>query len=207
MTERVDLPAGGFIDCTEHFLEPEAAQSLHRQLVDGLEWQQRAIVLFGRSIVQPRLIAWCGDIPYRYSGQTLEPRPWLAELDALRRRIEEHASARFNHVLVNRYRNGADSMGMHSDDEPELGENPVVASVSLGATRRFVLKAKRGRQAAITLPLTHGLLLVMGGSCQHHYRHGVPKEPSIEEERINLTFRLLLREPDSGSSRQSVSRL
>jgi alkylated DNA repair dioxygenase AlkB len=200
VTERLHLPAGGFIDSTERFLAPEAATALHAKLVDCLEWQERAIVLFGRSIVQPRLIAWCGDIAYRYSGQTLEPRPWMPQLEDLRRRIEEHAAARFNHVLVNRYRNGADSMGMHSDDEPELGENPVVASVSLGVTRRFVLKPRRGRHAAITMPLTHGLLLVMGGSCQHHYRHGVPKEPSVTEERINLTFRLLLREPDSGGS-------
>ena len=157
-------------------------------LLGELAWETREIVLFGKRIPQPRLIAWAGGFGYRYSGQTLEPRapgPTLASLIAT---VNLAVGVPFNHVLVNRYRNGQDSMGMHSDAEPELGEEPVVASVSFGVARRFVVvPRKKGQRYEYSLG--HGDLLVMGGSCQSHYRHGVPRAAGVSGERLSATFR------------------
>jgi alkylated DNA repair dioxygenase AlkB len=189
------LEAGGFLRYDAAFLSAADAAVAARALVDSLAWEQRTILLFGREIVQPRLIAWAGSLPYRYSGQTLEPRAAPAVLERLWRRVDEVTDHQFNHVLVNRYRDGSDSMGWHSDDEPELGPDPPVASLSLGATRRFVLKPRRGPSRARSLDLTSGSLLFLGGPCQHRYRHAVPKQPNACGERINLTFRRVLQEP------------
>ena len=153
-------------------------------------------MLFGRRVLQPRLIAWTGTLGYRYSGQTLEPRDATPATAAILTRVGAHVREPFNHILLNRYRDGADSMGMHSDDEPELGRDPVVATLSLGATRRFVVKPRRPRLGAgHALELSHGSLLVMGGTCQRHYVHGVPRQSGATGERISLTFRRLLRAP------------
>lgn len=176
-----------------------AADEADRLLADcrsDLSWEQREIELFGRRILQPRLIAWGGALPYRYSGRTLEPRALPPVLAELMERVARAAGARFNHVLANRYRDGNDSMGLHADNEPELGEDPVVATVSLGDARRFVLTPKkRSRGAARELSPGHGALLVMGGECQRRYRHGVPRTRRPVGERISLTFRLLLHAP------------
>ncbi len=195
---RRDLPHGGFVELEPHWRSPEDARALEALLKDELAWESREIVLFGRRILQPRLVAWAGSIEYRYSGQTLPPRPFDETLGAIVDRVVRHVGVPFNHVLANRYRNGMDSMGMHSDDEPELGEAPVVCSLSFGAPRRFVL-APRGKGERVALTLTAGSLLVMGGACQEHYRHGVPKEPGLHGERISLTFRHVLRAPQAAS--------
>ena len=113
---------------------------------------------------------------------------WTPTLLDAKRHVEAAAGAAFNSVLLNRYRGGRDSIGMHADDEPELGVNPVVASVSLGAVRTFVLRHRKSREK-IALPLAHGSLLVMGGTCQRHWLHGVPKTEQPVGERINLTWR------------------
>jgi alkylated DNA repair dioxygenase AlkB len=141
--------------------------------------------------MQPRLVAWFGDpeASYTYSGLKLVPEPWPARLASLRARVEEQAGAAFNSVLCNLYRDGADSMGLHSDDERELGQNPIIASVSLGETRRFVMRHKKKAAERLDLDLPGGSLLVMAGTTQHHWRHGVPKQRAIEGARINLTFR------------------
>ena len=153
-------------------------------------------MLFGRPILQPRLIAWAGDLGYRYSGQTLEPRPFTPAAARLLARVRGHAGVAFNHVLVNRYRTGQDSMGLHADDEPELGPDPPVAIVSLGAVRRLLVRSRRkGDVRRHDLELGHGALLLMGGTLQRHYVHGVPRQPGAEGERISLTFRKLLRAP------------
>jgi alkylated DNA repair dioxygenase AlkB len=141
------------------------------------------------------LIAWAGALPYRYSGQTLEPRAFSPALAALRDGVSERCQVDFNHLLVNRYRDGNDSMGLHADAEPELGPNPVVASLSLGASRRFVVRHKKNREDRCDLELCHGSLLVMGGTMQHHYRHGLPRTARPVGQRINVTFRRLLRAP------------
>jgi alkylated DNA repair dioxygenase AlkB len=111
-------------------------------------------------------------------------------------RVVEHTQVSFNHVLINRYRDGSDSIGLHADDEPELGLDPIVATMSLGATRRFVLKPRRARFGPDhSLDVEHGSLLVMGGACQRHYVHGVPRQAGVTGERISLTFRRPLRAP------------
>ena len=190
---RLALTAGAWLTYEPGWIAAGEADVLAATLRATLPWEQRSIVLFGRAIPQPRLIAWAGERPYRYSGQTLPERPFDATLAALRGRVEAAAGARFNHVLVNRYRDGADSMGFHADAEPELGRDPLLASVSLGAPRRFVIVGKKvSAKIRRTLVLEHGSLLVMGGAFQHELRHGVPRERAPTGERINLTFRLLL---------------
>ena len=191
---RLDLPAGGFVDFEPAWLSPEEAARLHVVLLEELAWESREVVLFGRRVVQPRLVAWAGTIPYRYSGQTLEVRDFGPALREAVERVAARVGVPYNHVLANRYRNGMDSMGMHSDDEPELGDDPVVSSVSLGAARRFVLMPRR-KGERISLSLTAGSLLVMGGTCQKNYRHGIPKDAGTRSERISLTLRHVLRPP------------
>lgn len=194
-SQRIDLDHGGFAEYFAGWLTAVEATALMERLLAELQWEAREIVLWGRRMLQPRLIAWAGSVPYRYSGQTLEPREFRAGLGELLARVDAFTGIAFNHALVNRYRDGRDSMGFHADDEPELGENPVLAAVSLGAARRFVIASRRKPKATRTLILEHGSLLVMGGAMQHHYRHGVPKEPAVVGERINVTFRRLLRPP------------
>src|SRR5262245_3693880 len=193
---RIPLAHGAWLDHQPHWLSPNEADRALAALRTELAWEQREIIIFGRRILQPRLIAWAGDLGYRYSGQTLEPRAFTPTAARLLARVRDRTGGAFNHVLLNRYRSGDDSMGLHADDEPELGPDPLVAIVSLGAPRRLVVKPRRrsdhGRH---DLELGHGALLVMGGTCQRHYVHGVPRQPGIERERISLTFRQLLREP------------
>jgi alkylated DNA repair dioxygenase AlkB len=192
----ISLGSGAWLDHEADWLPPPEADRLLAALRDELAWEQRVIVLFGRRVLQPRLIAWAGDLGYRYSGQTLEPRPATPGVQELFGRVRARTGARFNHVLANRYRSGDDSMGLHADDEPELGPDPVVAIVSLGAPRRLVVRPRRrsGRERH-DLDLGSGSLLVMGGTCQRHYVHGVPRQPGLARERISLTFRHLLRPP------------
>jgi alkylated DNA repair dioxygenase AlkB len=142
----------------------------------------------------PRLVAWHGDpgTAYTYSGTLHEPLPWTPVLQSIRDRVQGLTGHSFNSVLLNRYRDGRDGMGWHADDERELGRDPVIASVSLGATRRFKLRHRRLREAVATIGLAHGDLLLMAGPTQHAYVHAVPKTTRPVDERVNLTFRLLL---------------
>jgi len=196
MASRIELGGGAWVDYLPAWIASPEADRLLLALRDELAWEQREIVMFGRRVLQPRLIAWAGAFGYRYSGQTLEPRPPAPALAALLARVVDHTQAPFNHVLANRYRDGADSIGLHADDEPELGLDPVVATLSFGTTRTFVLKPRRGRLGSSrSLDIEHGSLLVMGGTCQRHYVHGVPRQSGIRGERISLTFRHLLRAP------------
>jgi alkylated DNA repair dioxygenase AlkB len=193
---RISLAAGAWLDYDATWLEREQADELLVALRGELAWEQREVVLFGRRIMQPRLIAWAGELGYRYSGQTLEPRAFTPTARGLLERVSRAARAPFNHVLVNRYRSGNDSMGLHADDEPELGRDPLVATVSLGCSRRFVVRPRRRPdRERQDLDLGHGALLVMGGTCQRRYVHGVPRQPGAIGERISLTFRNLLRAP------------
>jgi alkylated DNA repair dioxygenase AlkB len=194
---RVPLALGAWLDHVPGWIAAREAETLRAALHDELAWEQRAIVLFGRRILQPRLIAWAGDLGYRYSGQTLESRPFTPTARGLLARVTRTTGVAFNHVLVNRYRDGGDSIGLHADDEPELGRDPVVATLSLGAVRRFVVKPRRAQLGpSRALDVEHGSLLVMGGTCQRHYVHGVPRAAGAVGERISLTFRRLLAPPD-----------
>jgi alkylated DNA repair dioxygenase AlkB len=177
------------------FLDATEADALQRLLLGTLRWEQRAIVLFGKEVMQPRLIAWGGELPYRYSGQTLEPRSLSSEIRVVLERVSVHTGFVFNHVLLNRYRDGRDSMGWHSDDETELGSDPPVATLSLGAARPFRMRAREGGRDAerLAFTLTHGSLFVMSGATQRHFRHALPKVEGLARERISLTFRRVLR--------------
>jgi alkylated DNA repair dioxygenase AlkB len=189
---QTNLPLGGSLRFEPGWLSRDEADALFDDLRYATAWSQGAIVMFGRELLEPRLTAWFGDADYTYSGRTVRAFPWPVSLAALRVRVERAAGVPFNAVLLNLYRDGRDSMGLHSDDELELGRDPTIASVSLGVGRRFVLVPKRKsarREGAYELELVHGSLLVMAGACQHQYRHGVPKQPLIRGERINLTFR------------------
>jgi alkylated DNA repair dioxygenase AlkB len=195
--ERLNLFDGAWLDLQSAWLGASDANELLETLVRDLAWEHRHIVLFGKQILQPRLIAWAGELPYRYSGQTLEPRPWPDAAHAVLTLVNATARFDFNHVLINRYRDGRDSMGYHADAEPELGPDPLVATLSLGASRRFCLRRhdKRSGEPPRTLLLEHGSLLIMGGSCQRHYRHAIPRAEGDPTQRISLTFRKLLSAP------------
>ncbi|OGX88395.1 alpha-ketoglutarate-dependent dioxygenase AlkB family protein [Hymenobacter glacialis] len=175
------------------FLPAAEANALLAHFIADVAWEQRAIRMFGRELPQPRLTAWHGDpaARYTYSGLTWEPRPWTPPLRDLCQRLEASTGARFNSVLLNYYRDGRDSMGWHADDEPELGTAPIIASLSLGATRRFRLRpiGSRAGLAPIGLDLPNGSLLLMRGLTQQHWQHALPKTARPAGPRLNLTFR------------------
>jgi alkylated DNA repair dioxygenase AlkB len=175
----------------EQFLPSEAADCLLQALLSQVPWQQSEIRIFGRQIPEPRLSCWMGDpqAVYRYSGTVFNPRSWITPVTELRQAIEARTGHRFNSVLLNYYRTGQDAMGWHSDDEPELGHKPVIASVSLGGVRRFLLREKRPGARAQSIPLAHGSLLLMYGNCQNRYQHSLPRTRRAIDGRINLTFR------------------
>jgi len=167
------------------------------QLLELVDWRQHFIRIRGRQVASPRLSAFYGDpdARYRYSGLSLEPLPWLPVILELKQRIEAACDARFNSALLNLYRDGADSMGWHSDDEPELGERPEIASLSLGATRRFRLRHRRRKDLEpVAIDLESGSLLHMRGDTQRFWKHEVPKSKRVDEPRVNLTFRAIQRD-------------
>ena len=161
------------------------------RLIDETDWRSDSITLWGKQFLQPRLSAWYGEAAYRYSGLRLAPQPFTELQLAIRAAVEAATGCTFNSVLLNYYRDGRDSMGMHSDDEAELGKDPVIASLSYGATRNFILRHKRDKRT-VRLPLEDGSLLVMGGQLQKNWLHGINKSTRALGERINLTFRYIV---------------
>ena len=164
----------------EAFLVPTAvaetdADRLFRRLRDEVAWRQDKATVMGRTLPIPRLQAWYGEGGYVYSGIRLEPLPWTEPLRELKAMAERLSGTAFNSALVNLYRDGRDSVSWHADHEPGLGRDPTIASVSLGATRRFQLRHRRDPEARLSLDLPHGSLLVMAGATQHHWLHQVPK--------------------------------
>ena len=177
------------------FLPPAEAAALLTQLTAEVAWEQRNIRIFGQEIPQPRLTAWYGDpaARYSYSGLVWEPRPWTPALRTLCQRVAAATGARFNSVLLNLYRDGRDSMGWHADDEPELGAAPAIASLSLGATRRFRLRPRAGlAHPPLGLALPGGSLLLMRGPTQQYWQHTLPKTARPSGPRLNLTFRWVI---------------
>ncbi len=189
MAEQRELRDGGTLYYDPAFYDRAEADRLLRLLREQVPWRQER----GHMHPFPRLTAWFADAgtDYTYSGVTHRGEGWTPELLAIKRRVEAAAGVPFNSLLLNLYRDGRDSIGLHTDAEPELGQNPVVASVSLGAVRTFILKHIKTRDK-LSYPLAHGSLLVMGGTCQHFWLHGVPKTAEAVGERINLTFRNIL---------------
>lgn len=175
------------------FLAPNEAAHLMQLCVEQIDWQQTEVRFGGRVVLTPRLTAWFGDVDYTYSGIRNRARPMPSMLRGLADQIEEWLAARgrpatFNSVLANYYRDGNDSIGMHSDDERELGRHPTIASISLGATSAFRFEHKTTADK-IVLPLVGGSLLVMMDDTQENWRHGIRKEPG-RPPRVNLTFRM-----------------
>lgn len=207
MNEKYSQPAVFEFPTVKHLAMPDGEvflypltfsehNSLFQTLLVTTPWQQHVLTLYGRPVAEPRLSAWYGDeeAVYSYSGLRLEPLTWNKTLLKMKRRLDDLAGVCFNSVLMNLYRDGQDSMGWHSDAEPELGRNPVIASVSLGAVRRFNFQHKK-RPVRISLYLETGSTLLMKGTTQHYWRHSLPKTRKAVGPRINLTFRRIVSPP------------
>jgi len=169
---------------------PLSNAEVFTRLLEETAWRHDSVVVYGKRHLQPRLTAWYGEASYTYSGLRLEPLPMTPLLAQLRSAVEAATGHRYNSVLLNHYRNGADSMGMHSDNEPELGPQPVIASLSYGATRSFILRHKRSKRT-VKLDLADGNLLLMAGSLQENWLHGINKTAKPVGVRLNLTFRYI----------------
>jgi alkylated DNA repair dioxygenase AlkB len=191
MMEQKLLDKGGILDYDTAFLSKEEADKLLEFLKENVSWEQKFYTdrRTGEKYAQPRLTAWYADksdMEYSYSGVTQVVQEWLPELVELKKKIEAVSGAEYNSVLLNFYRDGGDSVGLHADNEKELGENPNIASISLGATRTFQLVRN---EQLVEYELSHGSLLIMSGTTQRYWKHAIPKAYGLKEGRINLTFR------------------
>jgi len=173
------------------FFSPSESDAFLAELMNSTDWKQEKISYYGKLMNLPRLTAWYGDTgkTYKYSGITVDARPWTPILLAIKREIETVTPASFNSVLLNLYRSERDSVAWHSDDEPELGRNPIIGSVSLGETRTFYFRHKRNEELKARVELSHGSYLLMQGPTQHHWQHQIAKTTRSCGPRINLTFR------------------
>ncbi|TVQ94668.1 MAG: alpha-ketoglutarate-dependent dioxygenase AlkB [Deltaproteobacteria bacterium] len=176
------------------WLPPDRASVLFDRLMDEVPWRQDQITMYGKTHHVPRLNAWYGDpgTVYTWSGIRMEPHPWEGGVGEIKARLEAEVGLRFNSALLNLYRDGQDSVAWHADDEPELGPDPVIASVSLGATRTFRLRHLDGAHDPVNIDLDHGSLLFMGGRTQRCWHHCVPRRKRVDGPRINLTFRQMV---------------
>ena len=192
---RINLPDADLL-YIEDGLSPQDADAFYSALLVETNWREEEVMVWGKRHKQPRLVAWHGDpgATYTYSGSRMIPVPWTPTLLDLRSRVESVAQSSFNSVLLNLYRDERDSMGWHSDNEPELGPNPVIASVSLGESREFQLRHKRRKELPTAkLKLAHGSILVMRGTTQMFWEHCLKRESTKHSKRVNLTFRTILR--------------
>ena len=192
--EQIKLGEGAWLEWSPDFLAPAERPSVDAFAAE-LPLRTDTFAMFGRRVAVPRLIAWHGDpgCRYRYSGQTYEPAPWTRTLARIRAILCERTGLPWNAVLANYYRDGNDSVGWHADDERELGPEPddvAIASLSLGATRRFVMRHRASGERR-TFELGEGSLLVMRGTTQQHWRHALPKTAARVGPRLNLTFRVI----------------
>ena len=178
----------------EDYCPTSAANSLFNELLENIPWYQENLFIYGRSIDVPRLMSWHGDegADYRYSGADHQPLPWTSPLQKVREQLQQDLKADFNAVLLNLYRNGNDSMSWHADDEPELGKQPLIASLSLGEERDFQFRHRFDKNRKFTVSLPHGSLLIMQNECQRHWQHQLPKRKRVTQSRINLTFRSIV---------------
>jgi alkylated DNA repair dioxygenase AlkB len=190
-TERKQIQNGEYLHIINFFDKPSSDNYL-KVLLDSIDWKQEKMNMYGKELLFPRLTAWYGDNdkPYSFSGITLQPQQWTKELLEVKRNVETKVDASFNSVLLNRYRNGNDSISWHTDAEKELGKNPIIASVNFGATREFQLRHIHTKEK-LSIELSHGSLLIMLGELQHFWQHQIPKTKKPVSERINLTFRVI----------------
>ena len=193
-TTLFDLPDAELHYRPQFFPKPTADRLL-QELMEKIEWTQNKIRFYGKESLVPRLEAWYGDHgkSYAYSGIQMNPKPWTKELVEIKEAIEKEASVPFNSVLINYYRDGKDRVAWHSDDEKELGQNPIIGSVSLGAERKFKLRHKKYKENGLKteIMLQHGSFLLMKGPTQHHWMHEIPRTAKPIGPRINLTFRII----------------
>ncbi len=185
------LPYDGIALLIDNFLSHSSADAVMQELHAQTQWQQKKIVMFGKRVNQPRLMAWQSDKAYTYSGLTLMPNQWTVSLLTLKQQIEAVAKTSFNSALLNLYRNGQDSMGWHQDNESSLGPQPIIASLSLGAARKFKFKHNDNPDCKVDITLKHGSLLIMSGMTQHQWKHCLPKSKVVDHQRINITFRAI----------------
>jgi alkylated DNA repair dioxygenase AlkB len=198
---RIVLDRDGLVTYDAYFLEPRLADRAFHVLLGETPWSQEFLQMYGRRIPFPRLTAWYGDrgAAYTYSGIKNEPLAWTPLLKEVRDLLKRRIGVRFNSVLLNLYRHGDDGLSWHADDEPELGEAPVIASLSLGAVRQFQLKHRVDGETR-SLLLESGSLLLMSGATQRSWVHRVPKERNVRQTRINLTFRVIDASTHAGKS-------
>jgi alkylated DNA repair dioxygenase AlkB len=193
-TTQFDLPDAELHYRPQFFPKP-TAERLLQELMVKIEWTQNKIRFYGKESLVPRLEAWYGDPgkSYAYSGIQMNPKPWTKELVEIKEAIEKEAGVPFNSVLINYYRDGKDRVAWHSDDEKELGQNPIIGSVSLGAERKFKLRHKKYKENGLKteIMLQHGSFLLMKGPTQHHWMHEIPRTAKPIGPRINLTFRII----------------
>lgn len=178
------------------FFGKEESDCLFAELLNGIEWKQDRIKYYGKEMDLPRLTAWYGDVgaSYTYSNISMDSAAWTPTLIHIKGKVEAVAEVKFNSVLLNYYRTGKDSVSWHRDNERELGINPVIASVSLGDTRRFQFKHVQKKDFdRVDVDLTHGSLLIMKGRTQECWLHQIPKTSKPKCPRINLTFRRILK--------------
>ncbi len=189
------LPQNGNALLYQKFFNSTDADRYLSKLTNDIAWKHEAIKLFGKSVLQPRLTAYYGDKNYPYSGISMQSQLWTTTLLEIKAKIEEISSVTFNAVLLNLYRDGKDSIGWHSDDERELADGSVIASLSLGATRRFIFRSRDDHSQKLERQLNHGDLLIMRDNTQKFWQHQVPKTSKNRADqiqpRINLTFRVI----------------
>ena len=183
------------VEYIENFFDFDQSQLYVKHLTNDIKWKREKIRMWGREIVTKKRIAWYADEgkSYTYSGSTFHPDQWNELLLEIKKQVEQYIKFQFNSVLLNEYPNGKVGMGWHSDDERELGIDPIIASLSFGANRDFIFKHKTDKSFEnIKIHLKSGSLLLMLGSTQHHWKHSLPKRLKVREPRINLTFRKIL---------------
>lgn len=189
------LPFGGELYYFPNLFSPEECRYFFDVLQNSLAWKQEPVKLFGKAVMQPRLTAWYADkgVNYSYSGITPAQNNWTNDLQTIKARVEQGTGQVFNSVLLNLYRNGADSMGWHRDNEKELGHNPAIASVTFGGVRKFQVRTYNEKSNLLNLFPENGSCLLMKGEMQTHWEHALPKTTAPCAARINLTFRLIVK--------------
>ena len=184
-----------YVEYIENFFDFDQSQLYMEHLTNDIKWKREKIRMWGKEIVTKKRIAWYADEgkSYTYSGSTFYPVQWDEVLLEIKKQVEQHIRFQFNSVLLNEYKSGEVGMGWHSDDEKELGIDPIIASLSFGANRDFIFKHKTDKSfEKIKIHLKSGSLLIMSGSTQHYWKHSLPKRLKVRDPRVNLTFRKIL---------------
>lgn len=187
------LPADGIVNYYGKILNEKEAYHYYKRLLEDIAWKNDEAVIFGKKIITKRKVAWYGEKPfeYTYSKVTKHALPWTKELMELKEIIETKSGESFNSCLLNLYHNGSEGMAWHSDGEKDLKKNGAIASISLGAERKFAFKHKESKEV-VNINLENGSLLIMAGTCQTHWLHRLPPTSKINSPRVNLTFRTIV---------------